>query len=177
MALSNYTQRYNVDDHAQWEGDWELWSGFPVAMSPSPGLDHQLVSGALIAELRRALARADCRDCLAVQDLDWRVDQETVLRPDLVVLCDRPRQKYLTSAPSLVIEILSDSTRQRDLLYKRDMYERLGVGAYLIVDPKDRSLVLLTRSGETFAESAKHSVQLSPSCRMDLELGAVFDDL
>lgn len=60
-------------------------------------------------------------DCLAVQELDWRVDEETVLRPDLVVLCERPKARYITKTPPLVAEILSPSTRHRDLLYKRDI--------------------------------------------------------
>ena len=38
-------------------------------------------------------------------------------------------------APNLVIEVTSDSTRDEDLLKKKDIYERLGVEEYLLFDP------------------------------------------
>lgn len=45
IVLSNYVPRYTVEDHALWEGEWELWSGAPVAMSPSPDMVHQVLVG------------------------------------------------------------------------------------------------------------------------------------
>ena len=29
-----YSPCYTVDDHATWEGDWELWNGVTVCVSP-----------------------------------------------------------------------------------------------------------------------------------------------
>jgi Uma2 family endonuclease len=39
-------------------------------------------------------------------------------------------------APALVVEILSPSTRRRDLGIKRQLFDRGGVREYWIVDPK-----------------------------------------
>jgi Uma2 family endonuclease len=51
--------------------------------------------------------------------------------------------------PILVVEVLSESTRQRDLVKKRAAYERLGIETYWIVDCDNRRVVALSaRSAE-----------------------------
>ncbi|MFA7478937.1 MAG: Uma2 family endonuclease, partial [Vulcanimicrobiota bacterium] len=105
MALSNYAPRYTVEDHALWEGEWELWSGSPVAMSPSPGMVHQILAGRLIQRMNRALEEAKCCNCRAILDIDWRVNQNTVLRPDLLVVYDHPLAVFVSRTPKLVAEI------------------------------------------------------------------------
>ena len=60
--------------------------------------------------------------------------------PDLLYLSEERRHlltaKNLQGPPSLVIEILSPSTSRRDRQLKRDLYERVGVDQYWLVDPK-----------------------------------------
>ena len=50
-----------------------------------------------------------------------------------------PRRSYKLweegKAPSLVIEFTSERTRQEDLGFKKDLYERLGVEEYFLYDP------------------------------------------
>lgn len=79
--------------------------------------------------------------------------------------------------PPLTAEILSPSTRQRDLLYKRDIYEKLGVGTYLIADPDNRAVTLLRRTPEGFSESASPLIELSRRCKIELELSGIFAQL
>ena len=62
---------------------------------------------------------------------------DTVVQPDLFVICDPSRidEKGVRGAPDLAIEILSISTADRDLGEKLILYEKHGVRCYLIVDP------------------------------------------
>lgn len=46
----------------------------------------------------------------------------------------------IQGAPALIVEILSPSTRRRDLGIKRQLFERGGVREYWIVDPKAQAL-------------------------------------
>ncbi|MFA5508047.1 MAG: Uma2 family endonuclease [Vulcanimicrobiota bacterium] len=176
MALSNYAPRYTVEDHALWEGEWELWSGSPVAMSPSPGMVHQILAGRLIQRMNRALEEAKCCNCRAILDIDWRVNQNTVLRPDLLVVYDHPLAVFVSRTPKLVAEILSDSTRQRDLLYKRDMYEQLGVEVYLIVDP-DGELLLNRLIQGRYRSTSEWKFQFEEDCEIELDLSGLFEEL
>jgi len=48
-------ERYTVEEHARWAGDWEPVRGQPLAMTPSPGIAHQRVSLRLARQLDEAL--------------------------------------------------------------------------------------------------------------------------
>ena len=67
---------------------------------------------------------------------------QSVVAPDVFVVHGIPkriRQNYLLweegKVPSLVIEVTSKTTRAKDLTWKKDLYERLGVAEYLLFDP------------------------------------------
>ena len=65
-------------------------------------------------------------------------------------ICRTSGRRFLTSKnlqgpPDLVIEILSPSTKSRDMRLKRALYERVGVREYWIVDP-ERNVVEVNRS-------------------------------
>ncbi|MGQ0573959.1 MAG: Uma2 family endonuclease [Pseudonocardia sp.] len=55
---------------------------------------------------------------------------------------------YLTGAPDLAIEVLSDSTRAFDLLRKRTDYARVGVGELWLIDPQGPSALVLRHPAE-----------------------------
>jgi len=78
-----YSPSYTIADYALWEGDWELWNGVAVCMSPAPTPMHQLVATNIAAEIRDQLRRnPDCR-CLVLAETDWQIDNATVVRPDV----------------------------------------------------------------------------------------------
>jgi Uma2 family endonuclease len=86
--------------------------------------------------------------------------------------------KNLQGPPSLVIEILSPSTSRRDRQLKRDLYQRVGVEEYWLVDP-ERDLVTIYRWGaaaaESSAEYAKTATLTSPLFPgLELPLDRVF---
>jgi Uma2 family endonuclease len=145
----SYVPRYTVEDYRHWKGDWELWDGIAIAMTPSPFGRHQAVLVAIVSEFRLVLRTAGC-DATVLADLDWIVHNDTVVRPDMAVVCGDPPEKHMETPPALIAEILSPSTRQNDLTYKRELYASQGVGTYLIVDPAVKHIVqlALTDSGE-----------------------------
>ncbi len=131
MALA-YKVHYTLEDYQQWQGDWELIEGMPVAMSPSPTLKHQAFSGKIFSQLDNALE--NCEQCLVVQEVDWRISHDTVLRPDCVVVCNETGD-FIYKTPELIVEILSPATADKDEHYKFSRYEREGVKYYIMVDP------------------------------------------
>lgn len=170
MALPRYIPDYTVDDYRQWEGDWELWSGVPVAMSPSAKKNHQRLCARLHLLLSGLLESQGCSDCEVLFELDWVVSRDTVFRPDLVIVCDDTPSDFLEKTPVFIAEILSDSTRQRDLLYKRDSYAQLGVKYYLTIDPEDGAYTLLLNSEKGFQPADDMQIALHDECQFQLVL-------
>ena len=121
----------------------ELIAG-EVVVSPSPIPIHSRTAGHLFLALRRT-----CPPDLEVfcQPLDWMIDDLNLLAPDLLVA---PRAhvgpKRLDGPPTLVVEILSPSTRAHDLAIKREAYGRGGADPYWIVDPEVPRLHVLRRT-------------------------------
>jgi len=94
---------YTYNDWEQWEGLWELIEGIPYAMSPLRLPKHQKIAMALGSEFTVALK--SCRQCSAYQPIDYRVADDTILQPDMLVVCDEITKKYLDFPPALVVSI------------------------------------------------------------------------
>ena len=135
MLSINDLPHYKSTDYEMWEGRWELIEGIPYAMTPSPNYRHQTIS----QEIARLLGDAldDCEQCRAVLPVDWRITEDTIVQPDNMVICFQPAGKFLTRAPSLIFEILSESTAHKDRHVKYAIYEREGVNYYCIIDPEN----------------------------------------
>jgi Uma2 family endonuclease len=131
--LPNYT----YDEYKLWEGNWELIYGLPYAMSPAPLIEHQRISNNIAWQLKSLLE--NCSECQALLPVDWKIDEQTVVQPDNMVICDEPEHDaYLTKAPVVIFEILSRSTANKDRTTKYHLYEREGVRYYIIVNPADK---------------------------------------
>jgi Uma2 family endonuclease len=132
MAAEKYIEYYTVNDYQQWEGDWELVYGVPYAMAPSPMVTHQSINMQIVLQLGKSLD--NCPNCQSLFEIDWEVNSDTVVRPDILVICYEPDEK-LTKKPELIFEIASPSTVRRDEVLKYELYQQEGVKYYVIVYP------------------------------------------
>ena len=112
-------------------------------VSPAPNLSHQGASGVLHFYLMRHIREHDLGRVYSAP-VGVVLDEETGLQPDLVYIA-RERSGILSErgiedAPDLVVEILSPSTRSRDLGIKMRRYAASGVPWYWVVDPRTRTL-------------------------------------
>lgn len=182
--------RYTYEDLLEWEDGirYELYDGVPVAMS-SPSDVHQEISVALSAQLYNYLRGKKCRVYYAPFDVrlfertgDRPENVDTVVQPDLMVVCDRNKvdRHGVRGAPDLVIEILSDSTRRLDRLTKLKLYQEAGVREYWIVDPVSRTVAVYTleegayHGAEAYSSDAVVPVGVLEDCQIDLS--AVFPE-
>ncbi|MEO7766531.1 MAG: Uma2 family endonuclease, partial [Ferruginibacter sp.] len=76
-----------------------------------------------------------CKKCKAIQPLDWKIAEDTIVQPDLLIVCDEIKKKFLDFPPVLVVEILSPATASKDRGEKMELYQSQQVKYYLIVDP------------------------------------------
>jgi Uma2 family endonuclease len=134
-----YRPHYTYDDYCQWEGRWELIEGMPYAMSPLPVPEHQNVSGNLYTLFKESLSK-NCRKCKAYLPLDWKVSDDTIVQPDVLIVCKKIEKKYLDFPPALVIEVLSPATAAKDRGEKMELYQSQKIKYYLIVDAQFKKI-------------------------------------
>lgn len=138
-SAPRFVPRYTIDDYRRWEGDWELIDGVAIAMSPSPLGPHERIVSRLSYQLQTQFDRNKCK-CEVYTNLDWIVSRDTVIRPDLMVVCGDQPERHLERPPALMVEVLSQSTRDSDLTAKRDIAREQGVLHYWIISADDRSI-------------------------------------
>lgn len=176
-TASKFVPHYTVQDYVQWEGNWELWEGIAVAMTPSPFGRHQRVLFALAAELRASIGRAEC-DATALGELDWIISEDTVVRPDVIVVCGDPPEKYLRNPPALIAEVLSESTRQNDLTYKRELYRRQRVAIYLVIDAEAETIQIDQASSDGSYQTSdllgQIELQICDACHIRFDSESIF---
>lgn len=112
--------------------NYELIDGF-VMMSPSPSREHQKIGAKTLLLLGTQLSNTTCEP---IYELDIQ-HNGNVYKPDLMVFCSSEEE-----LPEIVFEILSPSTRHRDLRIKLVKYEEMGVKEYWILDPKVKTITV-----------------------------------
>ncbi|TAN00655.1 MAG: Uma2 family endonuclease [Chitinophagaceae bacterium] len=128
--LPNYT----YDDYVHWEGQWEVIDGVPYAMSPAAVPKHQRIAVSISSAFNFQLK--ECKKCTVYQPIDYVTEDNTILQPDMLIVCEEITKKYLDFPPTLVLEILSPATALKDRHTKYDIYESQGIKYYLIIDPE-----------------------------------------
>ena len=128
---------------------YELIDGV-LLLSPTPIDDHNRPHSEFLTELKLFLRKHPELGELFFE-MSVFLPDGNVLEPDIsFVAADRLDivTGHLHGAPDLVVEVLSPSTRRRDLGVKAESYLGCGVREYWIVDPADRSLQVWNAEGE-----------------------------
>lgn len=174
-----YIPLYTYDDWLYWEGRWELIEGHPVAMSPMPIPEHQRVAADLMAELILALRKSGCKDCKVYDSIDYKIAENTIFEPDVLIVCGKINKKFLDFPPVLIIEILSKSTEEKDRGIKYRYYEQEGVKYYLIVDIKTKDIEIYELvKGKYQLQPYQKSFEfnLNEKCKISPELNNIWED-
>lgn len=131
-------------------------------VSPSPKIKHQAIVANLLWQIRAHLAHEPQGRVFAAPT-DVVLSDIDVVVPDLLFVSAARlailTADNLTAAPDLVVEVLSDSTRRRDEITKRHLYERFGVEEYWVIDPEIDSVKVYRRSEGRFRRTAEVSLE------------------
>ena len=161
---------YTYEDYKHFEGDWELVDGIAYAMAPAPIVTHQAISANIIFELKNIFAK--CKKCLVVHESDWHLADDTILRPDVLMIC-KEVQEHIDKTPEIVFEVISPSTVRRDEGQKFELYESEGVQYYAMVYPERRVVKLYHLREGRFIKVGDYDNDLVPLHLNDCE--SLFD--
>jgi len=175
--LAQVIEYYTYDDYKEWEGDWELIDGIAYAMAPSPMITHQAISGEITFELVSSVRK--CKNCLVVIEQDWKIDELTVLKPDISLICHETNKSYITKSPLIVVEIISKSTAKRDEKYKFELYKKEGVPYYVLVYPDDLKAKIYKLEGSEYIKQGDFSLETYQfedlKCKASINFQMVFE--
>ena len=120
-----------------------------IHLLASPDLWHQEILARLHLIFNEYFRGKKCRVFFAPFDVHFRkreFKEPDVMQPDLLVACDladnvTDKGRYM-GTPALVLEILSDGTRSKDMIDKLNTYRLSGVREYWIVDPRQGNIMV-----------------------------------
>lgn len=127
---------------------YELIGG-EVYLLASPSFTHQVVVSEIAAHFYAFFKGRPCRALTA--PLDVRLfgyatkfeEDPNVVQPDIVAICDEDKvdaSGRYEGIPTLIVEVLSPTTKGKDLATKLHLYMRSGVAEYWVVDPERKRI-------------------------------------
>lgn len=142
---------------------------------------HNEIAGNIFAKLHARLAGKRCRPYNS--DTKVRIRYPTHVRyyyPDVSVTCrPNPPSDSFQDHPTVVVEVLSPSTRRADQGEKREAYCRIpSLAAYLLVEQDGPSVVVYRRSGDDFVRESydgQAAVVPLPEIETELPLAEIYD--
>ncbi|MBQ4577016.1 MAG: Uma2 family endonuclease, partial [Firmicutes bacterium] len=123
----------------------ELIDGVIYDMT-APHQVHQRIAmtiwGALETHIQKKAGK--CMAFTSPSDVHLMKDDKTMVQPDVFVVCDRNKLTGYTveGAPDLIVEILSPSTKRKDMTIKLNKYLEAGVREYWLVDPEKKKVIV-----------------------------------
>jgi Uma2 family endonuclease len=172
MASSTTTRKLTYEDYVLFPEDGqrhELIDGEHY-VNPAPYTLHQCVVVNVVLLVGNFARETGCGRVL-VAPTDLVLSPYDVVQPD-VLFVSRERlhvieKKFLSGPPDLAVEVLSPSTRRKDLDLKLRLYERVGVREYWIIDSKRASMTVYRLGPSGFGPplalfAAKGDVLTSP---------------
>ena len=167
---------YSYDDYKLWEGDWELIRGIPYALAPSPSWQHQHFGAVFITAFIEALKKTQAdNDCKVLYSCDWIVNNDTVVRPDVMIVCDKIEGDYPTKPPILILEILSPQSILKDRNTKFNLYQSYGVNYYLLANVERQQVEVFVLNNNRYEQAENiTSFVLTNTCTIQVNLQDLF---
>lgn len=148
---------YTLDDYYALPDDRrvELIDGVIYDMS-SPTFVHQDILSEIFWQIKKHIdsKKGNCKPLMSALDVRLDCDNKTIVQPDILIICDKNKDKIrrwgIMGAPDFALEVLSPSTRKKDMTLKLHKYANAGVREYWILDPDRQKLIVYDLEHEEF---------------------------
>ena len=147
-----------------------------LLVTPVPSVEHQAIVEWLAARLFPFVLANELGTLGFPRSVI--VESGSQVEPDLMV---RPHLRggswERAPRPILVIEVISEATRRRDLVNKSAFYIRAGIPEYWAVDRRGRSIVRFTAASSETVNSVLTWTPKGIAATLDIDVAAMFADL
>ncbi|MFQ5638686.1 MAG: Uma2 family endonuclease [bacterium] len=147
--------KYTYEDYQHLPEDrnrYEIIDG-ELYMTPSPLTVHQYILTNLGLEIGNHVTQNNSGRIFWAP-LDVLLSPYDIVQPDILFISNKNKniitEKNIQGAPDLVVEILSSSTKERDLGMKKKLYARSGVREYWIIDPEEQKIEVFSLSNHDY---------------------------
>lgn len=148
---------YTVEDYYALPDDRrvELIDGVIYDMS-SPTFVHQDILTEILSQIIKYIdsKKGNCKPLMSALDVRLDCDNKTIVQPDILIICEKNKNKIrrwgIMGAPDFALEVLSPSTRKKDMTLKLHKYANAGVREYWILDPDRQKLIVYDLEHEEF---------------------------
>ena len=156
ISYEEYMDLVNSSDQR-----YELIDG-EIYLLASPSFKHQVVVNEIAWHFNNYFRGRPCRSLTAPFDVrlfgfaSKFEEDPNVVQPDVIVICDEDKvnedSKY-EGIPTLIVEVLSPSTKGKDLVAKLSLYMKSGISEYWIVNLENKSIMQYIFSQERNIEN------------------------
>jgi Uma2 family endonuclease len=140
------TEQEYLDGERHSEIKHEFIDGYVYAMTGATD-DHNIISGNFYVALHQQLRGQSCQPFIA--DVQVKAGSR-YFYPDVMVLCDPDDADtpYIKHAPTVIVEVLSPTTRKTDITIKKIAYLNLpSLQEYVLIE-QDKCEVVVFRRNE-----------------------------
>ncbi len=145
--LTKKQGEYTLEDYYNLPEDqrFELIDGVIYDMT-APTTIHQSILGRIYAHLLYHIDAkgGQCIPLVSPVDVQLDCDDKTMVEPDVIIVCDSDKiiRRCVYGAPDFVMEVLSKSTKKKDMFIKLNKYLNAGVREYWMVDPDKKTVMI-----------------------------------
>ena len=146
---------YTIVDYLNWpaEDRIELINGRIYDLA-APGYVHQEIAGRIYRMIGNYIDQkgGNCNPGIAPLDVQLDKDDKTMVQPDVIIDCREGKKNpmRIIGAPDFVLEVLSDSSRSKDVIIKTEKYMSAGCREYWIVDPRNETVIVYDFENERY---------------------------
>jgi len=135
----------------------ELINGI-IYMSPSPVRQHQRLATHLTSLMNLFVSENNLGEVYAAPFDVYLDETSNAVQPDILFVATKNLgiiHQHIHGVPDLVVEILSDGSKEHDTKKKKMLYEKFGVKEYWIVDPQTKEAIGFELKNGTYIELYK----------------------
>lgn len=163
---------------------------FPIKDMANTYIEHSIVINNFVTAIGNQLKSSLCRVFSDSVKYKWIENNNKPVIPDVSINCDikNRRSTNFLGVPRFIMEVLSDSTEEYDRNEKMELYKKVEVAEYWLVDWRKKQVEIYILSPDensiddaeyklvsTITESNKEDLRIYMFPNVDIKFDQLFD--